>query len=97
VVVGAAEAWRLGPGPPARLFGGPLRAPVEEALVEAAPRLPRWGAGLAAFAGRDGWAVGPALALPPLRLWGFQGEAVLGAGAGPGGAWQVGATAVVRR
>ena len=96
VVVGSAEAWRLEPGPPARLFGGPLRAPVEQAVVEAERPLPRWGAGVAVYAGRDGWAAGPAVALPPLRLWGLQGEAVVGAGAGPTGAWQAGATAIVR-
>jgi hypothetical protein len=96
VVVGSAEAWRVDPGPPTRLFGGPLRTPVELAVVEPERRPPRWGAGAAAFAGPGGWAVGPAIALPPLRLWGWQAEVVVGAGAGPSGAWQAGATGIVR-
>ncbi len=104
VFIAAAEAWRLTPTE-TRLFGGSIWTPVpgqeEEgrpvALVERQAPLPRWGAGLAAYGGPQGWAAGPALAFPPLRVWGFQGELVAGAGAGPSGTWQGGVTAIVRR
>ncbi len=94
VFVGAASAWRLEPGPPARLFGGQLTAKV---AAEAPERPAGWGFGAAVIAGRAGWMVGPTAASPPLRLWRYQGEAQIGALAGPGGEWAGTASFVVRR
>jgi hypothetical protein len=93
VLAGAASCWRLEPAPAARLFGGPLRG----SLSVAKPRPEAgWGAGVWTGVGREGWAAGPALALPPARLWRLQVEAVVGGGLGPSGAWQGGASAVGR-
>ena len=94
VFVGTASAWRVEPGPPARLFGGQLMAKV---AAEAPERPAGWGFGLAVTAGREGWMVGPVAASPPVRLWRYQGELSVGAAAGPGGEWGGVATAVVRR
>jgi hypothetical protein len=93
VFVGAAEAWRASPAPAVRLFVGALAA---ETTVERVPVAPGWGGGLSGSVGSDGWMAGAAVALPPARLWGWQGEAVLRAEMGPTG-WSAGATGVVRR
>jgi hypothetical protein len=93
VVVGAAEAWRLDPGPPARLFGGPLQVKVSR---EAPVGTPGWGVGVVALAGRSGWAAGPAISPPPLSFWGLQLEALAGAGVGPGGEWAATGIGLVR-
>lgn len=82
VFVGAAEAWRAAPAPAVKLFGGALAA---ETVVERPHTEAGWGAGAWAVVGRDGWAVGPALALPPVRLWRLQLEATMGAGMGSAG------------
>ena len=95
VLIASAEAWRLTPTA-SRLFGGPVNTPVPLALTEAVPAPPRWGAGVYVGAARDGWTVGPAVAFPPLRLWGLSVEATAGAGLGPTGAIQAGGTGVVR-
>jgi len=95
-IVGSAEAWRIEPGPPTRLFGGPLRAPAELALVEAERRPPAWGAGLMVAASRDSVGAGPVLLLPPVRVWGVQGEALAGCAAGVRGLTACVATAGVR-
>jgi hypothetical protein len=93
VVVGAAEAWKAAPGPPARLFGGPLRLDVGR---EVPPASAGWGGGLGGWAGRTGWLAGPAVAPPPWKFWSHQVEVVGGAGFGPSGDWLVAATVVVR-
>jgi len=93
VVVGAAEAWRVSPTPPARLFGGPLKLEVSTA---AEGRAAGWGAGALAVAGRSGWAVGPAVSPPPLTFLGLQLEVLVGAGVGPAGDWSAGAVGLVR-
>jgi hypothetical protein len=93
VFVGAAEAWRVEPAPAVRIFGGPLAV---ETVMERPRPTAGWGVGAWAGVGRSGWAVGPALALPPLSLWRLQIDAVAGAGVGPGGEWQGGASAVGR-
>ncbi len=94
LMVGAASAWRVSPGPETRLFGGALKI---EGTVETVPLSPGWGFGATGWAGRSGWMVGPAASLPPARLWGLQGELSFGAGLGPSGEWGVGATALLRR
>jgi hypothetical protein len=96
LVVGAASAYRVTPEPRAKLFGGPFRAAVSEASAEAPAAPPGWGAGLYVGLSRDGWAAGPALALPPVRVLGLQLEAVAGAGLGSSGVWAGSGTAVVR-
>lgn len=96
VVVGAAAVWRLGPGAEERLASGGFQAPLSAAKEPARPPPPGWGAGLYAGLSREGWALGPALALPPARLWGLQGEVVVGVGVGPNGAWQGSGAALVR-
>jgi hypothetical protein len=96
LVVGAASAYRVTPEPRARLFGGPFRAALSEASSVATPGAPGWGAGVYVGLSRDGWAAGPALALPPVRLWGLQGEVVVGAGLGSNGVWAGSGTALVR-
>lgn len=94
VVVGAAEAWRLEPGPAVRLFGGPLRL---EATVEQRGAGPGWGGGGYVAAGRRGWLAGPALSPPPWRVWRYQLELTAGGGLGPGGEWGAGGTVLARR
>lgn len=96
LLVGAASAWRVAPEPRAKLFGGPFRAELSRAQSEAPEARPGWGAGVVALAGRSGWAAGPALSPPPLRLWGLQLEAFAGAGVGPGGEWSAAAAGLVR-
>jgi hypothetical protein len=96
VLVGAASVWRLDPAPQAKVMAGGFQAPLSVAKEPARPAPPGWGAGLYAGVSRDGWALGPALALPPARLLGMQGEVVLGVGVGPSGAWQGSGVALVR-
>lgn len=95
VLVGAASAWRVAPDR-SRLFGGPFRSDLGEVAVAAPPAPPGWGAGIWSGVSRDGWAVGPAVAAPPLRLWTLQLEATIGAGLGPAGGWQGGGSAILR-
>jgi hypothetical protein len=94
-----AEAWRVEPAPATRLLGGLLRPDLSRLQV-AAPSAPEreagWGAGVLAWAGQGGWAVGPAVALPPARLWRLQLEVLAGAAAGPTGTWGAGGSAVIR-
>lgn len=96
VLAGAAEAWRLSPGPPTRILAGRFTAPASEISEERPAPLPRWRAGAFLGASRDGWVVGPAVALPPARLWGMQLELTLGAGVGPAGSAQAAASGIVR-
>ena len=95
VLIASAEAWRLTPTA-SRLFGGPVSTPVPLALTEAVPAPPRWGAGVYVGAARDGWTVGPAVAFPPIRIWGLSVEATGGVGLGPTGAVQAGGSGIVR-
>lgn len=87
LLVGAAEAWRVGAAP-ARLFGGPFQAHLSTAKAPAPPPPTTWGAGLYAGVSREGWAVGPLVAAPPARLGAWEVSGVGGAGVGPSGAWQ---------
>lgn len=96
VVAGAAAAWRLEPGPPARLFGGGFQARLSKAQGEVELQPPGWGAGVWLGVGREGWAAGPAAAFPPLHLGPLQLELVAGVGLGTGGMWQGGASGIVR-
>lgn len=54
------------------------------------------GFGATGALGLQGWAVGPAVALPPLRFLGFEASTTLGATFGPGGSQGL-ATVTVRR
>jgi hypothetical protein len=96
VLVGTAYAYRTNPLPHEPLFGGEFSAPLTEAAEERRETKAGWGAGAFVTAGRHGYAVGPALALPPFRVWKAQVETVAGAGLGPNGEWQGGLSAVVR-
>jgi hypothetical protein len=96
VLVGTAYAYRTNPLPHEPLFGGEFSAPLTEAAEERRETKAGWGAGAFVTAGRHGYAVGPSVALPPLRVWKAQIETVAGAGLGPNGEWLGGATAVVR-
>jgi hypothetical protein len=94
VVVGAASAWRVSPGPAARLFGGPLHL---EVSVAAPARPLGWGVGLMASAGSGGVVVGPMLSPPPWSVLGLQVEVFAGGGVGPAGDWTAAASLLVRR
>lgn len=92
VLVGSAEALRVAPGPPVRLFGGPFQTDVTSALGEPAP-LPasarkRWilMAGPAAALTREGGHFGGAagIATPPLLFDRVGFGAVVTAGDGYG-------------
>jgi hypothetical protein len=96
VLVGTAFAYRTSPLPHEPLFGGEFSAPLTMAAEEKRDTRAGWGGGAFLAAGRHGYAVGPALALPPLRIWKAQIETVAGAGLGPGGEWSGGLSAVVR-
>lgn len=96
VVAGAAQAWRTHPWPPTRLFGGGFQAQLSAAKGEQERAAPGWGAGVWLGVGREGWAAGPAVAVPPVRLGPVQLELVVGAGLGSGGVWQGGASGIVR-
>lgn len=96
LLVGAASVWRLDPAPQTKLLSGGFQATLSTAKKEAPPQTLRWGGGLYLGLSREGWAIGPAVALPPARLLGMQGEVVLGWGVGPNGAWQGGGAALVR-
>jgi hypothetical protein len=60
------------------------------------PDSPGWGAGLIGLAGKWGWAAGPALAAPPLRVLGMSLEVSGGLGVGPGGEWAGAVLGLVR-
>jgi hypothetical protein len=96
LLVGSTSAWRLDPGPATKVMSGSFRSALSTAKTEPPPAPPGWGAGLYAGVSREGWALGPALALPPARLWALQLEVVLGAGVGPGGVWTGAGTALAR-
>jgi Sec-independent protein translocase protein TatA len=93
VMVAVIDAYRVDPAPSIHLFGGPLKLDV---AVEAEPNPKRWGAGVGAWAGSWGWAVGPALALPPLRTRWVDVEVVVAAGLSPNGSWLGSGTAIAR-
>jgi hypothetical protein len=90
----ALEAWRLNPD--ALLFGGVARGAWAEREPDPPAREAGWGGGVMAIGTGSGWAAGPLIAAPPLRLWRLQLEAAGGAAAGPSGTWAAVATAVAR-
>lgn len=95
LVVGTAQAYREQPGPRSLLFGGKFQSALSDSSGLALPPAPRWGAGLTGACSSSGCALGPALAFPPLRVFGFQLEATAGLPIGAGGA-ALTATAVGR-
>ena len=88
-VVGVASAWTRG----VKLVEGPLKLDVKS--IEQ-PRGLGWGAGVIAVGGRDGWWLGPLVALPPAQIFGVELNAILGGGVGGGGAWGGAAAAFAR-
>jgi hypothetical protein len=95
VIVG--KAWCYRDTPTSRLlFTSVVEAPVSLAAQLQAPPEKRWGAGVYMGFGKDGWAVGPDIALPPLHLWATQVEVNAGLGIGPGGQFQGGLSGIVR-
>ncbi|MBI5545306.1 MAG: hypothetical protein HY901_15555 [Deltaproteobacteria bacterium] len=96
LLVGTAFAWRLSPGPPARLFGGAFKSPLStDAALPPAPAL-GWGVGPRVGIGAGGWTVGVAASPPLWSLLGWRFEVTAGAGLGSGGAWDAGAAILVR-
>lgn len=95
VIIGKASCIRDTPSRQL-LFTSVIEAPVSVGgrLHEAAP--PRWGAGAYVGFSKDGWAVGPEVAFPPLRLFSLQFEVNAGVGLGPGGQFQGGLSGVFR-
>lgn len=95
VIVGKGTCVRDTPTPTV-LFASVIEAPLSTSIAPPEAPEKRWGAGAYVGFSKDGWAVGPAVALPPLHLWRFQLEAVLAVGLGPGGQFQGGASGVIR-
>jgi len=99
-VKGRLSCDRVSPEPRTTLFAGPLDAKLTEfaAVLPDARQDPGFGLGAYGALNPQGWVVGPALALPPLRLplFGVQAEVTGAVGFGPGGA-QGAATVVLRR
>lgn len=87
VVVGTAEAVRTKPGPVTSLFISPFESPAPTASALASPPPLRWGAGVIGAIAKDGWALGPKLMFPPVRVWNLQGEGELGVAIGPTGTY----------
>jgi hypothetical protein len=85
IVVGSAEAWRLG-NPDERVLKGAFSAPFSVAEGLAPPPEPGWGAYLSGLCGLTGCGAGVGLLAPPLRFLGvrLEGQAGLET-AGPGG------------
>jgi hypothetical protein len=96
LLVGATSAWRLDPGPPTKVMSGSFQSTLATAKSETPAAPPGWGAGLYLGVSREGWALGPALGLPPLRLGSRSVETVLGAGVGANGVWAGSGTALLR-
>lgn len=91
-VAATAQAWRVG-DPPVLLVEGPLKLEVQ---MRDPGELPGWGAGVLATAGREGWALGPAVSPPPLRVWGLEGSMVIGLALGPDGNWNAAGIGLLR-
>ena len=96
----ALGAYRLDPGGPVRLFGGPADLELTHALETATPakQLERWGAGPLVVGTQTGVALGVLVATPRARvpLLGWQVEALAGGAAGPSGTWAATASIVLR-
>lgn len=95
-IAGAASAWRLTPGPPVRLFGGPFSARLTEAASAVVAREARWGGGPWVGLGGSGVALGAAVAAPPWHFLGLRLELSMGAGIARSGQAQASAQLVVR-
>jgi hypothetical protein len=67
VFTGIASATRLSPEPKTELFKSELKYSTEFREREA--EVMGWGAGVSLAAGKFGWALGPALAFPPVNIW----------------------------
>ena len=95
IVLGTGEAWRLEPGPPARLLGGLFSAPLTTAVSVAPTRQSGIGVGVLGSCSSSGCGVGPALAAPSISLP-FGRRLDLSAGLTVVGPLSAGATAIVR-
>jgi hypothetical protein len=95
VIIGKASCFRDTPTS-LLLFSGVIKAPLSTAIVRPDAVPPRWGAGLYMGFSKDGWALGPEVAFPPLHVFSVQTEVNAGVGLGSGGNFQGGASAVVR-
>ena len=94
-VAGVASAWRAGPDGPVLLAEGPLKLEVQTKKHPGVD-LPGWGAGVLTTAQRAGWAVGPVVSPPPVRVWGLEGSLLAGVALGPGGEWTVAGMGLLR-
>ena len=88
-VVGSASAWAKG----IKLVEGPLKLDVKSLELG---RSVGWGAGVIVVGGRDGWWLGPLVALPPAHIFGMEWNVLIGGGVGGGGAWGGAAAAFTR-
>jgi hypothetical protein len=96
VIVGKVTCMRDTPTP-FILFTSVLKAPLSSALALPEAPLPSWGfGGYLGFSG-NGAALGPALALPPLRVFSTQLEVTAGVGIGAKLSFQGGLTAILRK
>lgn len=84
IILGKGFCYRDEPSP-ALLFSSVVEAPVSTAFTPSTPDEPRWGAGAFVGFAKGGWALGPKVLFPPLRVWGIRGEADAGLGIGPSG------------
>jgi hypothetical protein len=95
VIVGKAACYRTTPSE-LKLFESVISAPVSVAVKPQDDPKKRWGAGLYFGFSKDGWALGPAVALPPFEVWKVQLEVTPGIGLSPNGTFQGGASGLVR-
>ena len=91
-IAATGQVYRVG-SPPVLLGESPLKLDVK---MRDTGELPGWGAGVLATAGREGWAVGPAVSPPPLRVWGLEGSMVVGLALGPDGNWNAAGVGLLR-
>lgn len=94
IVVGKATCYRLSPPPETPIITKLFDSKMSNVSEEQKAKLPGWGGGIYGGASSHGWVLGPALAFPPLRVFGRQLE--LTGGVGLGSDVQGSATLIVR-
>lgn len=85
-LIGAAEFWRLTPGPEAKIWGGDLRVDAGEVHAVPPEKPGGWMAGPALGVSGSGIMAGAVLVTPEKRVWRFSGRGVVGLMAGQGDA-----------